>query len=86
MCLQNLLCKKGFNVVLEFKKIILSKNKLFLGKGYSCDRISKLDVNNKINVFIYMIKLSLWHDHLTHVSFRSLKHMAKHNFIFKKNY
>jgi hypothetical protein len=43
----------------------------------------KLGINNKVNVSIYMIELSLslWHDRLTHFSFRSLKNMAKHNLI-----
>jgi hypothetical protein len=43
----------------------------------------KLGINNKVNVSIYMIELSLslWHDHLTYFSFRSLKNMAKHNLI-----
>ena len=77
-----MLCKKGFNVVLEFDKIILSKNRLFVGKGYLCE----LGINNKINVYVYMIELSLflWHDRLAHVSFLSLKYMAKHNLISYK--
>jgi hypothetical protein len=43
----------------------------------------KLSFNNKVNVYVYMIKLylSLCHDFLAHVSFRSLKYMAKHDLI-----
>jgi len=46
----------------------------------------KLIINNKVNVSVYMTKLSLllWHDRLTHVSFRSLKYMAKHDLISYK--
>jgi len=82
----NFPCRNGFNTVLESNKIILSKNKLFVGKGYSRDRMFKLDINNKVNVFVYMIELflSLRHDRLAHVSFRLLKYMAKHNLIFYK--
>jgi len=46
----NLLCKKGLRDVLELDKIILSKNKLFMRKGYSCDKMFKLDINNKVNL------------------------------------
>jgi hypothetical protein len=79
----NLLCKKGFKAILKSNKIILLKNRLFVRKCYSCDRMFKLGINNKVNVSIYMIELSLslWHDHLTYFSFRSLKNMAKHNLI-----
>jgi hypothetical protein len=82
----NFLCKKGFKVVLKSDKIILSKNELFMGKGYSCYGMFKLDFNNNINFFVYMIELSssLWHDHLAHVSFRLLKYMANHNLISYK--
>ena len=68
----NLLCKKGFKAVLESNKIILLKNGLFIGKGYSCDKMFKLSINNKVNVSVYMTKLSLslWHDCLTYVRFR----------------
>jgi len=59
------------------------KNGLFVWKCYSYDGMFKLGINNKVNVSIYMIELSLslWHDRLTHFSFRSLKNMAKHNLI-----
>ena len=33
----NLLCKSGLKVVLESNKLILSKNGIFLGKGYATD-------------------------------------------------
>jgi hypothetical protein len=57
-----------------------------MGKGYSCDEMFELGINNKINAFIYMIELylSLKHDRLSHVSFLSLKYMAKHNLISYK--
>ena len=83
-----MLCKKGFKAVLESDKIILSKNGLFVGKGYSYDGMFKLSIINKnFDVSIYMIELSLslWYDHLAHVSFRSLKYMSKHGLISYKN-
>jgi hypothetical protein len=37
-----------------------------MGKGYLSNEMFELSINNKINVFIYMIELylSLWHDRL----------------------
>ncbi len=45
----NLLCKKGVKVVIESDNLILSKGEVFVGKGYSCDGIYKLSINNYIN-------------------------------------
>ena len=83
----SLLCKKGFKSVLESDSLILSKNGMFLGKGYSCDGMFKLSIDNKVNVSVYMVdlSLSLWHDRLAHISFRSLKYMAKHGLISYKD-
>ena len=79
----NLLCNKGFKVVLKFNKIILYKNRLFVRKCYSYNEMFKLIINNKFSVSIYMIELSLslWHNHLAHISFRSLRYMAKYDLI-----
>lgn len=80
----SLLCKKGFKTVLESDKLILSKNGLFVGKGYSCNGMFKLSVNNnKVNSSAYTVVLSssLWHDRLAHISYRSLKFMTKHSLI-----
>ena len=83
----NLLCKKGIKAVLESDKLILSKNGVFVGKGYACDGMFKLSVNiinnNKDVVSAYIIdsSISLWHARLAHVNYRSLKFMAKHGYI-----
>jgi hypothetical protein len=79
----NLLCNKGFKVVLKSDKIILYKNELFVRKCYSNNGMFKLIINNKVSVSIYMteLSLSLWHDRLTHISFRSLRYMAEYNLI-----
>jgi hypothetical protein len=44
----NLLCKKGIKAVIESDKLILSKNGMFIGKGYSCDGMFKLSIINKV--------------------------------------
>ena len=83
----NLLCKKGIKAVLESDKLILSKNGVFVGKGYACDGMFKLSANiinnNKDVVSAYIIdsSISLWHARLAHVNYRSLKFMAKHGYI-----
>ena len=88
----NLLCKGGFKTVLESDKLILSKNGVFIGKGYACDGMFKLSVNSIVNnknknISVYMVdsSINLWHSRLAHVNFRSLKFMAKKGYITYRN-
>ena len=43
----NLLCKSGVKAILESDKLILSKNGIFVGKGYATDGMYKLSIINK---------------------------------------
>ena len=43
----SLLCKSGVKAVLGSDKLILSKNGIFVGKGYATDDIYKLNIINK---------------------------------------
>ena len=43
----NLLCKSGVKSVLESDKLILSKNGIFVRKGYAIDGMYKLSIINK---------------------------------------
>ena len=43
----NLLCKSDVKAVLELDKLILSKNGIFVGKGYAIDDMYKLSIINK---------------------------------------
>jgi len=43
----SLLCKRGIKVVIESDNLILSKNRIFIGKGYSCNGLFKLSIINK---------------------------------------
>jgi hypothetical protein len=36
---------RGVKVVINFDNLILSKGGLFVGKGYSCDGMNKLNIN-----------------------------------------
>ncbi|PON33281.1 hypothetical protein PanWU01x14_354220 [Parasponia andersonii] len=60
----SLLNKYGFHMVFETDKFVLTKNGLFVGKGYECGGIFKLNVMtiksniNKANSSAYLIKSS----------------------------
>lgn len=64
---------------MKSKKLILSRNDVFIGKGYSTDGIVKLFVtnsfiNNKNIAFVYMLNsISLWHYRLAHVGLITMK-------------
>lgn len=79
----NLLCKKGFKIVLESDKVIITKNGVYVGKGYSCDGMFKLSVNEINNIFAYVVECSasIWHSRLAHLNYRMLKYMNKHGYI-----
>lgn len=78
----NLLCKNGIKIVLESDKLIVSKNDMFVGKGYSCDGMFKLSLI-KVNSSIYIVDDSsfLWHSRLAHLNYISLKYLSKQNLI-----
>ena len=43
----NLLCKSSVKAVLESDNLILSKNEIFVGKGYATDGMYKLSIINR---------------------------------------
>ncbi|GLT33021.1 hypothetical protein SLA2020_076440 [Shorea laevis] len=83
----NLLYKRGLRVILESDKAIISKNGNFVGKGYSCDGMFKLSINEINNVSAYIVEhsSSLWHARLGHVNYESLKYMSKHGYLTCQN-
>ena len=60
----NLLYKSGVKAVLELDKLILSKNRIFVGKGYTTNSMYKLSIINKeVSGCAYIVDSSyLWHD------------------------
>ena len=84
----NLLCKSNIKVVLESDNCILTKNGVFVGKGYSCDGMFKLNIiMNKVNNSAYIVEsFDTWHARLAHLNFRALKYMSKHDLISCNNY
>ena len=67
-------------MVFESNKVVLSKNGMYIGKGYVNDGLFKLNVitlkptiNNKVTFSAYLLESSnLWHGRLGHVNFNSL--------------
>ena len=83
----SLLSKNGVKAVLELDKLILSKNGVFVGKGYSCNGMYKLSIIiNKSDVgCAYIVDSSLmWHARLGHLNFKYMKYMSKQGLISYK--
>ncbi len=58
-----LLNKTGFKQVLEVDQFVLSKKGMFVGKGYTCDDMFKLNVemneNNNSSAYIVSVRYLL---------------------------
>ncbi|CAM8968501.1 unnamed protein product [Rhodiola kirilowii] len=87
--------KQGYRQVYEADKYVLSKGGIFVGKGYLCNGMFKLSLNENI-CSIYMnyeheiptrstsshVDIStLWHARLGYVHYKRLLKMSKHDLI-----
>ena len=77
----SLLNKFSFKLVFEIDKFVLSKGVMFVGKGYACEGMFKLNVlviSNKNVVSAYIVESSsfLWHHRLGHINFKKLYDMV----------
>ncbi|CAL1388160.1 unnamed protein product [Linum trigynum] len=74
-----LLNKAGFNQTIGADLYTLTKNGSFVGKGYACNGMFKLNVEiNKMNSSVYMVcDLNVWHARLCHVNTRIVKNLSK---------
>ena len=77
----SLLNKFSFKLVFETDKFVLSKGGMFVGKGYACEGMFKLNVlaiSNKNVVSGYIVESSsfLWHYRLGHINFIKLYDMV----------
>jgi len=71
--------------VYEVDNYILSTGSVFVGKGYAGSDMFKLNVitssnDNAKNVSSYMLVYSissLWHNHLGHINYKTLKEMSR---------
>ena len=76
----SLLSKKGFRLVFESDKFVLTKGGIYVGKGYMSNELFKMNVmtivsdfNNKNTSSAYMLESSnIWHCRLGHVNFDTL--------------
>ncbi|GJR98722.1 pol polyprotein [Tanacetum coccineum] len=83
-----LLNKFGFRLVFESDKFVLSKNQMYVGRGYAMNGMFKLNVmvvKNEINIMnssAYLIEsFNVWHGRLGHVNFNSMRRLIKFNSI-----
>ena len=73
----SLLSKKGFRLVFESDKFVLTKSGIYVGKGYMSNELFKMNVmtivsdfNNKKTSSAYMLESSnIWHGRLEHFNF-----------------
>lgn len=91
------LSKKGFRMVIESDKVVLTKAGVYVGRGYLCDGLFKANVAvigknpmysdsiiNKSSVaYLLESEILLWHDRLGHINFRKMKKLANLGLIPK---
>ena len=68
-----LLNKAGFKQIMESDQYVISKTVLFVVKGYACDEMFKLNIENNISSTssIYMLSfMNFWHARLCHINNR----------------
>ena len=80
-----LLNKAGFTQTIEGDLYTLTKNGIFVGKGYATDGMFKLNVEiNKVFPSAYMLcDFNVWHSRLCHVNKRIISNMSNLGLIPK---
>nr|GEX50535.1 Pol polyprotein [Tanacetum cinerariifolium] len=76
------------HMVFESDKFVLSKNQIYVGKGYAMNGMFKLNVMvvkneiNKMHYSAYLIEsFNVWHGRLGHLNFNSMRRLIKFNSI-----
>jgi hypothetical protein len=84
----SLLCRDGFNVVLESNKFVMSKCGQFIGKGYVCGGLFCFSVSDFCNKSVNNIcdginksDASVWHSCSCHLNFGSMSRLSSLNLI-----
>ena len=76
--------KASFTQIIVANLIALTKNNVFVGKGYATNEMFKLTITaNKISSSIYMCYFNTWHARLCHVNKRIIKNMSNLELIPK---
>ena len=68
-----LMNKAGLKQTMKSDQYVISKKGLFVGKGYACDGMFKLNIENNISSAssIYMLSfVNFWHAGLCHINSR----------------
>ena len=68
-----LMNKAGLKQTMKSDQYVISKKGLFVGKGYACDGMFKLNIENNISSAssIYMLSfVNFWHARLCHINSR----------------
>lgn len=89
----SLLSNKGFKIVFESDKVVLTKGGMYVGKGYLSDGLFKLNVVTVVNksagnssASVYLLDSNdLWHAKMGHVNYRSLYRMMNLGLLPKQN-
>lgn len=87
----SLLVRNGFRAVFEANKVVLTKNGMYVGKGYLNNDLFKLNVItivptviNKVNSSAYLIESSsIWHSRLGHVNYDTIRRLVNMDLLPK---
>ena len=90
----SLLSKKGFKLVFVSDNFILTKNEMYVGKGYMSNGLFKMNliiivppiknINNKNTSSAYMLEFSnVWHGRLGHVNYDTLRRLINMEYLPK---
>ncbi|KAI5350435.1 hypothetical protein L3X38_003326 [Prunus dulcis] len=83
------LVKQGYKIVMESNRIVITRNNVFIGKGYICDGFFKINVvfeDNKISPQVFNVEsCNVWHGRLGHVSLSKIKRLMDLDLIPKSN-
>ena len=72
-----LLNKVGFEQVMGADMYSITKNEVFVGKGYSTDGMFKLNITNKISSSPYMLcDFNIWRTRPCHINKRIISNMS----------
>jgi hypothetical protein len=85
----SLLYRDGFKVVLESKKVVISKHGQFIGKGYECGGLFHFSLSDFCNKSVNHIcgdvndDTSIWHSYLCHSNFGLMSRLSNMSLIPK---
>ena len=83
----SLLGKAGVKIMFELDKIMLTKNDVFVGKGYCNQGLFMLNVSKILNNKAYsssayiIVSCDVWHGRLGHVNFSYIKKIIELSLI-----